>query len=185
MSNKDKMQKENCSLYQEKIVELFDHDISFKSDRSLNQHLHRCTECQYYLENLIAIKNRLDESPSLKLEPDRRIIKNILSYNKLKIRLNRKIPNQFWNSIWQLFEYRIPVYQALGGLVVIFMLSSFISSDFVTTGNKAISIEYSRDYEDLTSSELYLVDTLSLNKPERGQNVKEDSLLMSFLVPTM
>jgi len=175
----------NCSKCQEKIIELFDNNISLNSDQSLNNHIKNCPDCQIYLENLTVIKNRLNEPSVKKLQPDPRIIKNIIAYKNLKQGLKITKPNPVWNSVRELFEYRIPVYQALSGVVVAIMLFLYISGSIVSPGNKAIIIEYSGDYEELTSSELYLVDTLSLNKPERGQNAKEDSVLMSFLVPTM
>ena len=118
-------------------------------------------------------------------KPDNRILKNIVTYNRIKNGLKNTKPNPLWTSLRELFEYRIPVYQALSAVVVIFMVYLFLSGGIVSSGDKAILIEYSGDYEELTSSELYLVDTLSLNKPIRGQNAKEDSVLMSFIVPTM
>jgi len=185
MDNRYKSTDENCSNYQKKIVELFDNDLSLKSDQALNNHIKGCPHCQNYLENLLVLRSRLNRPPAKKLQPDSRILKNLIAYKNIKQGLKIAKPNPVWNSIRDLFEYRIPVYQALSGIVVIFMLFLYISGSIVSPGNKAIIIEYSGDYKDLTSSELYLVDTLSLNKPERGQNAKEDSVLMSFLVPTM
>lgn len=65
------------------------------------------------------------------------------------------------------------------------MLFMYISSSVISLGTRATNIEYSGNQEGITSSELYVLDTLNLTKPERGQNAKEDSVLISFLVPTM
>ena len=185
MDNTHKSTGENCSDYQERIVELLDNDFSLKNDQFLNSHIKDCPDCQNYLEKLVVLRNGLNKPPAKNLHPDSRIIKNIIAYKNIKHGLKVTKPNPVWNSIRDLFEYRVPVYQALSGVVVIFMLFLYISSSIISPENRAIVIEYSGDYKDLTSSELYLVDTLSLNKPEKGQNAKEDSVLMSFLVPTM
>ena len=185
MSKQDKFKNEDCLSYQEKIIDSFENEQLSDSDPSLAEHLQQCQNCRQYLENLTVIRKKLGESPSAGLKPDNRILKNIVTYNRIKNGLKNTKPNPLWTSLRELFEYRIPVYQALSAVVVIFMVYLFLSGGIVSSGDKAILIEYSGDYEELTSSELYLVDTLSLNKPVRGQNAKEDSVLMSFIVPTM
>jgi hypothetical protein len=185
MNNSDFSKDERCAKYQQELIEIFDKDQLSEIDQSTDQHLKSCPECQKFNENLINLKMRLSKSPDKKLQPDPRILKNILAFRSIKRGLSTNKPNPFWGTIRELFEYRIPVYQALGGIAVIFVLFLFISGNMVSSDQKAILIEYSGDYKELTSSELYLVDTLSLNNPERGQNAKEDSVLMSFLVPTM
>ena len=68
---------------------------------------------------------------------------------------------------------------------MVLMLFIYISSSLISTGTRATNIEYPGNQEGIASSELYVLDTLNLTKPERGQNAKEDSVLISFLVPTM
>jgi hypothetical protein len=185
MNKEDKSQDDNCTNYQEKIFELFDKNLSVNSDSTLSDHIKNCQNCQIYLQNLDILKNRMSDSPSKSLKPDSRIQQNIIAYNNIKKGLQSTKPNPFWDSIRDIFEYRVPVYQALSGVVVVFMLFLYISNSIVSPGKRTTMSEYSGEQKDITSSELYVLDTLSLNKPERGQNAKEDSVLISFLVPTM
>jgi hypothetical protein len=185
MDKKDKSQNDNCSIFQERIFELFNDGISVNRDLSENNHINNCLKCQNYLENLHILKNHMQKSPSKELKPNPRIIKNIIAHKNIKKDFRKIRPNSIWGSIRTIFEYRIPVYQALSGAVVALMLFMYISSNLISPDNRATNIEYSGNQNDITSSELYVLDTLNLTKPERGQNAKEDSVLISFLVPTM
>jgi hypothetical protein len=185
MDKRYKPANESCSSYQEQLSEKFDLDFKLNDDQPLKNHVENCPDCHIYLEGLILMKNRLNQSPTKNLYPDPRIIKNISAYKNAKKGLKGAKPNPIWISIRDLFEYRIPVYQALSGVVVIFMVFLYISSGIYSSGKQVHVIDYSREYGDLNSSELYLVDTLSMGNPDRGQNAKEDSVLMSYLVPIM
>jgi hypothetical protein len=185
MDKKFKSTDVNCSKYQQQILDLFDRHLSTDSDQALWNHLEVCPECTSYLNRLEVIRDRLKKSPKNKLQPDPRIKKNIIAYRTIKSGLKSTKPNYVWNSIREFFEYRIPVYQVLSGVMVILILFIYISNNMISSGNNDISIEYTGDYEGISSSQLYLKDTLSLNELERGENAKEDSVLMSFLVPTM
>jgi len=185
MDRKDKSQNDNCWSFQERIFELFNDGISVNRDSSVNNHINNCLKCQNYLENINILKNHMQESPLKDLKPNPRIIKNIIAHKNIKTGFQKIRHNSIWGSIRTIFEYRIPVYQALSGAVVALMLFMYISSNLISPGNRATNIEYSGNQNDITSSELYVLDTLNLTKPERGQNAKEDSVLISFLVPTM
>ena len=88
MSKQDKLKNEKCLSYQEKIFESFESELTFDSDPSLAQHLQQCQNCRQYLENLAVMKKQLSESPSAGLKPDKRILKNIITYNRIKNGLN-------------------------------------------------------------------------------------------------
>ncbi len=185
MDRKEKSQNDNCWSFQEKIIELFNDGISVNSDSSVNNHINNCLKCQNYLDNLNILKNHMQESPSKDLKPNPRIIKNIIAYKNIKTDFQKIRPYSIWGSVRAIFEYRIPVYQALSGAVVALMLFMYISSSVISPGTRATNNEYPGNQEGITSSELYVLDTLNLTKPERGQNAKEDSVLISFLVSTM
>jgi hypothetical protein len=185
MDKNFKSPNENCSAYQQQILDLLDRHLSTNGDQILQSHLKDCPACNSYLKRLEVIRGRLIKSPKNNLQPDPRIKKNIIAYKNIKSGLKGTKPSFVWNSIRELFEYRIPVYQALSGVVVLLILFIYISNSVLSSGNKALSIEYTGEYEGISSSQFYLEDTLSLNELERGENAKEDSVLMSFLVPTM
>jgi hypothetical protein len=185
MDKSYKPKNEPCSDYQEQLTEHFNENFNLNNFQPLKNHVENCQDCQNYLENLVLINNLMSHSPAKKLSPDPRIIKNLLAYKQAKMGLKRGKSNWFWMYIRDMFEYRIPVYQALGVVVVIFMVYLYMSGSIYSSGKQVHVIDYSKEIGDLTSSELYLVDTLSMGDPNQGQNAKEDSVLMSFLEPIM
>jgi hypothetical protein len=184
----DKMNKKGsgtCKEYQQMLIEIFDDKILLENNHLLSRHVKICTECQSFLQGLTNYNARLNAEPRKDLQPDPRILRNMLAYTKVKHGLNTSRKKTLWSSLRDIFEYRVPVYQALGGLIVMFVLFLYTSKTDILSGNNAVMIDYSAENEGLTSSELYLVDTLVSNNIPKGQNAKEDSVLMSFLVPTM
>jgi len=181
----DRLQTDKCSNFQEIIFTLIEYGTQLNTDSEVMHHLRFCSDCQKYLENLTLIKNKMQGSPSRSLKPDSRIIKNILTYKNMKKGFQRIKPNTFWKSIQLIFKFRIPVYQALSGAVVVFMLFAYLSDRLFSSGSGTPNIEYSENLTGISSSELYVLDTLTLSNHEQGQNAKEDSVLIRFLVSTM
>jgi hypothetical protein len=185
MDKSYKSENRQCADYQERMVELFDTGLSLKGDKELKKHTDNCYACQSYLKSLLIFRKQMNQTPDKQLQPDPNILNNILSYKKAKKALRHTKSDTILINIRELLEYKIPVYQALGGVVVVIMMFLYLSGSFVSPGDRSIYIDYSGNEEGLTSSELYLVDSLSLHRPDRGQNAKEDSVLMNFLVPSM
>lgn len=184
----DKINKKDndlCSTYKDKLVELIDGDIPLDREPALRDHINNCEGCQSFLQTTDILKNRMSASPAKDLYPDPRIIKNIMAYQNIKKGLKTAKPISLWERIQEIFEYRIPIYQALGAILLLSIIFIYISNSTISPSRNALLIDYSNDGEGLTSSELYLADSLGMSEVHRGQNVKEDSVLMSFLVPTM
>ena len=142
MDNKGKSNKVNCLKYQEKIFGVFDDGAAIENDLSLKNHIAICYNCQNYLENLSVIKDKMKISPSDDLKPNPQILKNIIAFKKVKLGLIRKNKESFWDIIRTIFEFRIPVYQALSGAVVILMLFMYVSGNIVSTDRVTNYIEY-------------------------------------------
>jgi len=185
MDKRYRSENKPCADYQKRMVELFENGISLNSDKELKKHIDACLACKSYLKSLHVFREHMNRAPDKHLRPDPRVLNNILAYKKAKKTLRATKSDTILSNLWEVLEYRIPVYQALGGVVVVLMMFMYISGSFVPPGDRAIHIDYSGQEEGLTSSELYLVDSLRMHRPDRGQNAKEDSVLMNFLVPSM
>ena len=133
MDKSYKPKNEPCSDYHEQLTEHFNENFNLNNFQPLKNHVENCQDCQNYLENLVLINNLMSHSPAKKLSPDPRIIKNLLAYKQAKMGLKRGKSNWFWMYIRDMFEYRIPVYQALGGVVVIFMVKELTAIVTMTT----------------------------------------------------
>ena len=185
MVNRYKSENKQCSDYQERMVELFDIGLELNSDKEIKKHIDNCSACQSYLKSLVIFREQLNRKPAKQLQPDPRILNNILAFKKIKKDLHGTKSDTILGNFWVLLEYRIPVYQALVGILLIFMMFLYLSGSFKSPSDRTMYIDYSGKEEELTSSELYLVDSLSMHRPDRGQNAKEDSVLMNFLVPSL
>ena len=185
MDTKHRSQGDICSNVQEKIFSLIEAGDQLDSDSELNQHLDICIHCQKYLENLTLLKNRM-QKPALKnLKPDSAIIKNMIMYKNIKVGLPKRKPSTILDVLRAIFEFRIPVYQVLSGALIVLMIFIYMSRQLNWSGIGAGQIQNSEIQTATSSSELYALDTLISSNAERGQNAKEDSVLIRLLVPTM
>ena len=181
MSREDKVMRDNCTAFQEKIFEYVDAGVPINDDISIKNHIIHCKSCQSFLENITLLKNHMLKPPLEDFEPDPRILETVISSMPVTKRFQKANLTVIWNFIRTFFEYRIPVYQALGGLMVVLMFFIVLNG----SDPRGSYIENRSNQGSITSSELYVLDTLNLEKFETGQNAKEDSVLVSFLVPTM
>jgi len=185
MDSKNKSKNDYCSNIQEKIFELTEDGISIDPNSSLSQHISSCRNCQNDLKNMTLLKNSMQIAPSKNLYPDSRILKNIITFKTIKSGIQKQKHGSVWRIIRGTFEFRIPVYQALVGVAGALLLFMYISGDNISTESGMKFIEYAGNQKVMMSSELYVLDSLHNLNPERGQSAKEDSVLISFIVPTM
>jgi len=185
MNSTGKSQKDNCLIFQEKIFELLEDGSTVDGDLSIKNHVEICSDCQNYLEKLSIMQNQMQFNPLKNLKPDSQIIKNIIAYKKIKSDIKRKNQESLWDSIRAIFEFRVPVYQALSGAIVVIILFLYASNNIISSGTNMKYKDSSANQTNITSSELYALDSLYLTNRTKGQNAKEDSVLISYLVPTM
>lgn len=185
MDKKYRSQGDICSDVQEKIFSLVEAGIQIENDSELSDHLNICIHCQKYLENLTLLKNKMKKPPLKNLKPNSAIIKNMITYKNIKAGLPKRKPSNILDSLREVIEFRIPVYQVLSGILIIFMIFIYMSWQLNWFGGRVHQIQNSEIQTATSSSDLYVLDTLVLSNPEQGQNAKEDSVLIRFLVPTM
>lgn len=185
MNNKGNSKRGNCLDIQEKLFDLSESGKEIESNISVKNHVAFCQNCQRYLDNLSIIKDNMRVSPSDDLKPNPQILKNIIAYKNIKSGLKKKNQKSFWETMRSIFEFRVPVYQALSGAAVVLILFIYVSNTSISPSTNAKYIEYSGTKDGTKSSELYAIDSLNYSNPGRGRNAKEDSVLISFLVPTL
>ena len=106
-------------------------------------------------------------------------------YKNIKAGLPKRKPSTILDVLRAIFEFRIPVYQVLSGALIVLMIFIYMSRQLNWSGIGAGQIQNSEIQTATSSSELYALDTLISSNAERGQNAKEDSVLIRLLVPTM
>lgn len=150
---------------------------------SIGKHLDQCPECMQYsktIESLEAVYSLNNDS--LNIVPDKSVRKSLI--REMKMRSVEQHSN--WDKLWNLFEYRIPVYQAITGVAIIFIIFfvaekiSWETSDMRSVSNIADVIEKSN------FPELYVIDSLKIrNLHNIGRNALEDSAITKYMVTSL
>ena len=174
-----------CKSFQEKLLMADSPNRLLEDDSTLKTHIKKCSECSSLMKSILLMHRRMQQAPEIDLKPNRRSLVN--ARKLMSVRQEFQMPSNYsiWQSLRQIIEYKIPVYQAVSGLVVMLMLVFVLSGTIMppeapwSDGDRLGKIERSG------SSDLYAVDSLDFLKPDRGQNAREDSVLIGFLVPTL
>jgi hypothetical protein len=185
MSKTHRFIKKDCDTFQKKILITIDDENLIKADVSLNEHIKECPDCQNFIQSLHLIQSQWQIPPFENLKPRSRILKNIIHMMELKQKLKLERNTTVWDQLCQIFEYKIPVYQAASSLLVLMFLFIFLFSQFSLPGDTAYPMDQSISMKDLSTSDLYALDSLHLLKQERGINATEDSVLIGFLVSSL
>ncbi len=177
--------KGDCETFQRKMLMIINDKSSIESDRLLNNHIKRCPACQKFVKSLHLLQDQMQRSPVENLKPRSRTLKNIIQTLQLKQELKWKENESVLDRILKILEYKIPVYQAVSSLLVLMFLFMFLFSQFSSPGDTTYPMDQSISIKDLSTSDLYALDSLHLLKQERGKNATEDSVLIGFLVPSL
>jgi hypothetical protein len=157
-------------------------EISIKEQQIIEQHLRYCHQCKRYEHFLVDIKRAFTTPQNNNLEPLHEIRENAL-----KIMSGyRGVFSMLWNSIIGLFEYRIPIYQPMAVILIIFVL--LVGFKFAGPGKNIFVISGSEDNKShgMILNESFALDSLQVLERQRiGKNVLEDSVLTNFTTTAM
>ena len=149
----------------------------------VKKHLQSCEHCQNYQQVLLKLKN---VSMNDGLIPNPRIRKHIIQRVKEKRATTAVTWKNSWQHVKNIFEYRIPVYQALVGaafILIIFMMSNKLSSSMFPKSTKEYRFT---NVEIPVASQMNVINNLqSFEHQKIGKNVKEDSVMSQYIVPAM
>ncbi len=174
-----------CKSYQEKLLTADNPILLMGTDSSLINHIDECAKCRLFAESITIMREQMQKSPGKDLKPSRKILTNARKLMRIRQEFQMSKHNSLWQSLRQIVEYRIPAYQAVSGLVVLIILVFFLSGTIMPPEPPWVDGDRSGKIEGANGSDLYAVDSLNLLKPDRGQNAREDSVLVGFLVPTL
>ena len=174
-----------CKPFQDKLIAAANPTGLMEIDTSLKIHIDKCAKCRLFAKSITIIREQMQRSPGKDLKPNRKILINARKLMRVRQEFQMSKNNSLWQSLRQIVEYRIPAYQAVSGLVVMIILVFFLSGTMMPPETPWADGNRSGRIEGANGSDLYAVDSLNLLKPDRGQNAKEDSVLVGFLVPTL
>jgi hypothetical protein len=152
----------------------------------VEEHLKSCDRCQSYQNALLNLQSSMEIGPEHELTPDPAIRENIIQRMKTLNPVETGIFAKSWHYVRNVFEYRVPVYQALSGLVLIALIYLTVGQLSFSPGRKPSEPQSSAQMETPTPTQMRVVDNLDIIDLQKiGQNVKDDTTLTRFIVTTM
>jgi hypothetical protein len=171
-----------CQEIEDMLIKKNIEDLTQIDQELIERHLSYCLECKKYSQILFNI-NQAFVSPH---RNDSMPLLGIRENTLKKISRSSGTLSTFWYSLLSLFEYRIPVYQALGMILVALVL--LIGFDYANSEQNSLSMIWSDSHqlEGMISDKNYVLDSLQLLERQRiGKNVLEDSILTQFITTAM
>jgi len=152
----------------------------------VEKHLKSCERCRSYRKTLLGLQNSMQIGAEEKLVPHPAIRQRIIQRMKVQRPERIGIFARGWCYIRNIFEYRIPVYQALSGVILIALIFFAVRQFPSSTDQKPPELQSVAQMETPIPSQMTVIDNLEIIKGQKiGQNVKEDTTLTRFIVSTM
>ncbi len=186
MKNPNENHKMNCDDIQRLLVSKISDEITRDEDRLVEEHLKSCGHCRSYQNTLLNLKDSIRVGTTEKLVPDPAIRENVLQRMRNLQPQEAGILRNAWQYIRSIFEYRIPVYQTLSGVVVIVLI--FLATKQITfsPGQQPPEPQSLVRMEMPVPTQMSVVDNLDIiDKQKIGRSAKEDTALTRFIVSTM
>jgi len=143
------------------------------------KHLKDCPECRDYAAQVINIQQILQKD-LIKPDPE--------TYQKLvnTITPRRQSQRSLWDRLLTILDYRIPVYQVVTVVVLIFIML-FAFEDYNLPEGGRIETRFEPiAIEEISLVGYNLLDSLTIIDEQKiGRNTLEDSALTRYLVPIL
>jgi len=185
MKNKKNEISKECSQIEKLIIEMKAGQISDNHKKKIDRHLSRCQSCMEFEKTLRAIENGMKIGDNLKLKPDPRIRRNLLVYLNKSRKKRASLLHRIWSTAREVLEIRIPVYQILGGIVL--MIFIFMGIQKLSTFHQTELTEESiPQLQEGMFNQFNVIDNFRLTDGQKiGRNFNEDSLLIRLFVRTL
>ena len=185
MNRTTKNPKNHCRDIQKKIFDyLLEGENERDFDRSIQKHIKHCEDCAHYIKVFSSAAEYLPEEPKTDLRAESNISRHIQNYLDIIKFLRKRDEGTILEKILDFFSYRIPVYQAVSGIMIVFFASMLMFGGVFSTHDSGEFLP-SVKLEKEGIPDLYLVDSLGGMDTLTGQNAQEDSVLIQFLVPSL
>jgi len=157
-------------------------NLEIPERKLIAEHLQNCEDCRHLKEAIKAFEKTGSVPPTNNLLPLEDIKRALLKRFRLQNREYSSKSFRLWESIRETLNYRIPVYQAMG-IVVILVISFFllIQKPVKPVGESPDSISSNQtDTVQFRALDVF-VNLNYLNQEKSGRNSEEDSLLTRYI----
>jgi hypothetical protein len=152
----------------------------------VEEHLKSCQRCRSYQETLIGLQHSMQAGAEEKLEPAPAIRENIIKRMKAVKQAEAGVLTRIWLSTKAIFDYRIPAYQAVLGLILVALVYFAVErSPSIPEQEAPISHSLTR-MEVPPPAQMSVIDDLGvIDQQKIGRSAREDSTLTKFFFTTM
>jgi hypothetical protein len=158
-------------------------ELTDEEKQVVDMHLKSCSRCLSYERILLSLQESMQIKSEEQLAPRPEIRQHIVQRMKELKPQEAGVLQKTYHFFIRLFEYRIPVYQSLTGMILIFLLFMGLKHFPFTFGQKPEKIQIITQMDTSIPTQLKVLDNLEiLGRQKIGQNVKEDSTLTQFIV---
>jgi len=172
----------NCAEVERRLITDELKKLSPEKVSLIKNHINSCERCQSFQHLIVNLQQSLHISEKNQLTPNPIIKKRLLQ----KMKESKTARKHFFQTIIDVLEFRIPVYHALAGVIILLLIFWGIEKISFSFDWREFKQNYFSRIEIPVSSPIYTVDNLKVLEQQKiGKTVKEDSLLARYIVPSM
>jgi anti-sigma factor RsiW len=176
----------NCDDVERLLINRIFDELSQDENTLAEKHLKSCDRCRGYQKTLLNLQNSMRVGVGEKVTPDPAIRENIIQRMKALRPEKAGTRRTSWQYVRNVFEYPIPVYQVLSGLVLIALIFLVASQISFSPNQEPSEPQSLARIEASLPAQMSVIDNLKIIEQQKiGQNVKEDTTLTRFIVTTM
>jgi hypothetical protein len=178
----NKIHRSQCQNIDDLISKKLSGEFSGVENSLLSEHLLDCQSCRNAVTAAENLFESLHFSHEKSLNPDPALRQRLRKRVKRLKQNEKPAPQMPLDFIINLLRIRVPVYQAVIGMVI--FLGILLYSNYLTFPNTSSLSEApeSAQYADSTGQ----MDTIRTSGPEKlGRSIREDSLLAKFFMTVM
>jgi len=176
----------NCDEIEALLIQRHFDEITRDQSLLVEKHLKLCDRCRSYQKTLLSLQNSMQIGPGEKLSPDPAVRENVIRRMKTVKAQRLSILESIWQSVKGVFEYRVPVYQALFAVTLIALIFLGVRQINLPTDREYPSPQGVVQLQVPISTEVSVIDNLEIVKQQKiGCSVSEDVTLTRFIVSAM
>jgi len=176
----------DCDGIEQLLIKKSLEELTDQENRLIQKHLRSCDVCRSYQSALLKLKDSMQISAEDKLAPDPSIRETVIKRMRSLKPQEAGFLGRAYQSVTHIFEYRIPVYQALSGAVLVVLIFLAVKQFSFTPEQKTTGLHKVAQVETSIPAQMRVMDDLGIIDQQKiGQNVKDDTTLTRFIVTTM
>ncbi len=186
MRKSNENSRTNCDDIEGLLIQRHFDEITQNQSLSVEEHLKSCDRCGSFQNTLSNLQNLMQIGVADKLTPHPAIRENIVQRMRTAKLREARNRGSIWQYLRNIFQYRVPVYQVLFGMVLILLIFVAPRQFPLSSDQKAPKKRRLTQTEVPILSQLSVMNNLEIVEAQRiGQNIKEDTTLTRFIVTAM